>query len=67
MALEIRQFPCLQDNYGFLIRCSETGATACIDTPEADVILKESQTLDWPIRAIWNTHHPSPLGPCRRQ
>lgn len=57
MALEIRQFACLQDNYGFLIRCSETGAVAVIDTPEAEVILEESQTLDWPITAIWNTHH----------
>ncbi|WP_440959923.1 hydroxyacylglutathione hydrolase [Oceanicaulis sp. LC35] len=57
MALEIRQFPCLQDNYGYLIRCSETGETAVIDTPEAAVILEEAQTLDWPISAIWNTHH----------
>lgn len=57
MALEIRQFSCLQDNYGFLIRCSETGEVAVIDTPEAEVILKEAQTLDWPITAIWNTHH----------
>lgn len=57
MALDIRQFPCLQDNYGFLIRCSETGAVAVIDTPEAEVILEESQTLGWPITAIWNTHH----------
>ena len=57
MALEIRQFPCLQDNYGFLVRCSETGAVAVIDTPEAAVILEEAQTLGWPISAIWNTHH----------
>ena len=57
MALEIRQFPCLSDNYGFLIRCSETGETACVDTPEAAVILEEAQTLDWPIRSVWNTHH----------
>ena len=57
MALEIRQFPCLQDNYGFLVRCSETGEVAVIDTPEAEVILEEAQTLGWPISAIWNTHH----------
>lgn len=57
MALEIRQFPCLQDNYGFLVRCSETGAVAVIDTPEAAVILEEAETQGWPITAIWNTHH----------
>lgn len=57
MALEIRQFPCLQDNYGFLVRCSETGDVAVIDTPEAEVILEEAETLGWPITAIWNTHH----------
>ena len=57
MALEIRQFPCLQDNYGFLVRCSETGEVAVIDTPEAAVILEEAQTLGWSITEIWNTHH----------
>ena len=57
MALDVRQFPCLQDNYGYLIRCSETGACAAIDTPDAGEILKEAGALGWEISQIWNTHH----------
>ena len=38
-ALEIYQFPCLSDNYGFLVHDSESGETACIDTPETAPIL----------------------------
>lgn len=57
MALEVRQFPCLQDNYGFLIRCSETGACAAIDTPEPARILEEARAIGWRVTEIWNTHH----------
>ncbi|MFP4518844.1 MAG: hydroxyacylglutathione hydrolase [Oceanicaulis sp.] len=57
MALDVRQFPCLQDNYGYLIRCSETGACAAIDTPEAGKILTEARAMGWEISDIWNTHH----------
>lgn len=57
MALHIRQFACLQDNYGFLIQCSETGACAAIDTPESGRILAEAREAGWTIGAIWNTHH----------
>ena len=32
--LEIRLFPCLNDNYGVLIHDSEAGLTASIDAPE---------------------------------
>ena len=39
--LQIHQFPCLDDNYGFLIHDSESGATAAIDTPDAEEILAE--------------------------
>ena len=38
MPLEIRQFPCLSDNYGYLLRDEATGAVASIDTPDADAI-----------------------------
>ncbi|MGD8340889.1 MAG: hydroxyacylglutathione hydrolase, partial [Gammaproteobacteria bacterium] len=34
--LEIAQFPCLSDNYGFLLHDPESGLTAAIDTPDAD-------------------------------
>jgi hydroxyacylglutathione hydrolase len=57
MSLQVRQFPCLQDNYGFLIRDSETGAVACVDTPDADVILRELEKSGWGrLDLILNTH-----------
>jgi len=34
--LEIHQFPCLDDNYGYLIHDTASGLTATIDTPEVD-------------------------------
>jgi hydroxyacylglutathione hydrolase len=57
MALEIRQFPCLSDNYGYLIRCSETGACAAIDTPDPAVIEAEAEKAGWDLSEVWNTHH----------
>jgi hydroxyacylglutathione hydrolase len=48
MPLEIRQFPCLQDNYGFLIRDSVTGAVGCIDTPDAAVQAKTGCDITGP-------------------
>src|SRR6202042_2959462 len=56
MPLTVRQFPCLSDNYGFLVRDEATGKTACIDTPEASVILKELEVLGWSLDLILNTH-----------
>ncbi len=56
MTLIVRQFPCLSDNYGFLIRDEATGKTACIDTPEAAAILKELKTAGWGLDFILNTH-----------
>jgi hydroxyacylglutathione hydrolase len=56
-ALEIYQFPCLIDNYGFLVHDSESGETACIDTPETAPILAALEKTDWTLTQIWNTHH----------
>ncbi len=56
MAIEIRQFPCLQDNYGFLVRDSLTGKTATIDTPDAEAILRELDVAGWELDIILNTH-----------
>ena len=56
-ALEIYQFPCLSDNYGFLVHDSESGETACIDTPETAPILAALEKTDWTLTQIWNTHH----------
>ena len=54
--LEIHQFPCLQDNYGFLAHDPESGETVAIDTPEASKILEAAAAKGWKITQIWNTH-----------
>lgn len=56
MALTVHQFPCLDDNYGFLVRDMDTGATACIDTPDADRTLGELASHEWKLDVILNTH-----------
>jgi len=61
--LKIHQFPCLNDNYGYLVHDTATGETAAIDTPDADVYLAEAASQGWTISAIWNTHwHPDHAG-----
>jgi hydroxyacylglutathione hydrolase len=63
MALAVHQFPCLSDNYGFLIRDAATGLVACVDTPDASAILRELERLDWRLSLILNTHwHPDHAG-----
>jgi len=61
--LQIHQFPCLSDNYGFLIHDPGSGETATIDTPDADAILAQAAAKGWRITEIWNTHwHPDHAG-----
>jgi hydroxyacylglutathione hydrolase len=61
--IQIHQFPCLEDNYGFLIHDPVSGATATIDTPDADAIMAQAQAKSWTITDIWNTHwHPDHAG-----
>jgi len=63
MPLTVRQFACLEDNYGFLVRDDETGVCACIDTPDADAILREAKAAGWALSFILNTHwHPDHAG-----
>ncbi len=57
MPLYIHQFPCLSDNYGFLVHDSESGETVCIDTPDAEDYLEQAALKGWRITQIWNTHH----------
>jgi hydroxyacylglutathione hydrolase len=52
----VHMFPCLKDNYGFLLHDPDTGETATIDTPEASRILAEAEKQGWKITQIWNTH-----------
>jgi len=62
-ALEIRQFPCLSDNYGFLLHEPTSGETAAVDTPDAEAILAQAEAAGWRITQIWNTHwHPDHAG-----
>lgn len=61
--LEVHQFPCLSDNYGFLLHDSESGETAAIDTPDAGEYLDQAKAKGWTITHIWNTHwHPDHAG-----
>ncbi|MBO9557578.1 MAG: hydroxyacylglutathione hydrolase [Caulobacter sp.] len=63
MSLTVHQFPCLSDNYGFLVRDDATGTTATIDTPDADAILTQLNRLGWTLDLILNTHwHPDHAG-----
>src|SRR5450432_3316840 len=63
MTLTVRQFACLSDNYGFLIRDDATGKTACIDTPDAGAILAQLKAVGWGLDFILNTHwHPDHAG-----
>ena len=61
--LQIHQFPCLSDNYGYLIHDPATGETAAIDTPDAAEYLTQAAAKGWTITQIWNTHwHPDHAG-----
>jgi hydroxyacylglutathione hydrolase len=63
MTLDIRQFPCLSDNYGFLVRDAASGKTACVDTPDAAAILKALEAAGWRLDFVLNTHwHPDHAG-----
>ena len=64
MPLDVRQFACLEDNYGFVIRDQATGKTATIDTPDADAIAAELEKAGWgKLDYIFNTHwHPDHAG-----
>jgi hydroxyacylglutathione hydrolase len=63
MTLAVRQFPCLSDNYGFVIRDEASGKTACIDTPDADAVLAALKEAGWGLDFIFNTHwHPDHAG-----
>lgn len=59
MAAEIILFPCLSDNFGYLIHDPETNTTAAIDAPEAGPILAELERKGWTLTDILVTHHHS--------
>lgn len=55
--LEVHLFPCLSDNYGFLIHDASHDVTAAIDTPEVGPILQALDEKGWHLTHILNTHH----------
>ena len=55
--LEVHQFPCLSDNYGYLIHDPDAGLTATIDTPEVGPINVALKEKGWKLTHILNTHH----------
>jgi hydroxyacylglutathione hydrolase len=63
MTLTVHQFPCLSDNYGFVLRDEASGRTACVDTPDASAVLGALRGLGWGLDLILNTHwHPDHAG-----
>ena len=63
MTLKVHQFPCLSDNYGFLLHDPASGETAAIDTPDGEEYLRQAEAKGWRITQIWNTHwHPDHAG-----
>ncbi|HEV2081360.1 MAG TPA: hydroxyacylglutathione hydrolase [Brevundimonas sp.] len=60
MTLDVRLFPCLSDNYGFLVRDRATGEVAAVDAPDAAAILSDLETSGWGrLDLLLNTHwHP---------
>jgi hydroxyacylglutathione hydrolase len=63
MSIDVHQFACLDDNYGYLIRDQASGLAAAIDTPDADAVLKAVKDTGWTLALILNTHwHPDHAG-----
>jgi hydroxyacylglutathione hydrolase len=57
--LTIHMFPCLADNYGYLLHDDESGETAAVDTPDAAEIALQLDAKGWRLTHIFNTHHHS--------
>jgi hydroxyacylglutathione hydrolase len=57
MAAEVRLFPCLTDNFGYLVHDPQTGATASVDAPEAGPVIKALEREGWTLSDILVTHH----------
>jgi hydroxyacylglutathione hydrolase len=57
MTISIHQYLCLTDNYGALVHDPATGATACVDVPEAGPSLAALAERAWTLTDILITHH----------
>ena len=57
MTITVHQYLCLTDNYGALAHDSVTGATACVDVPEAAPTIEALAERGWTLSDILITHH----------
>jgi len=57
MTLSVITVPCLSDNYAYILRCNETGATAVVDVPDAAPIQAALTAKGWDLDYILITHH----------
>jgi hydroxyacylglutathione hydrolase len=57
MPVETHLFRCRSDNFGVLIRDTETGAVAAIDAPEFSTVEAALQQKGWKLTDILVTHH----------
>ncbi|MCL2715506.1 MAG: hydroxyacylglutathione hydrolase [Alphaproteobacteria bacterium] len=57
MAAVIRVFTCLNDNFGYLVHDSSSGATASIDAPDAAAVIAALEAEGWQLSDILITHH----------
>ncbi|MEL0083598.1 MAG: hydroxyacylglutathione hydrolase family protein, partial [Gammaproteobacteria bacterium] len=56
-SLEVHQFQCLSDNFGYLVHDPVANLTATIDTPEVEAIEAALARKGWSLTHIFNTHH----------
>jgi hydroxyacylglutathione hydrolase len=56
-ALAIRQIPALRDNYVWLVRDPDSGATAAVDPSQAAPVFAMLAETGWRLTHILNTHH----------
>ena len=57
MAMSVYQYLCLADNYGALVHDTTTGATACVDAPEAGPTFAALAERGWNLSDVLLTHH----------
>jgi hydroxyacylglutathione hydrolase len=57
MTMSVHQYLCLADNYGALVHDSVTGATACVDVPEAGPSFAALAERGWSLSDVLITHH----------
>jgi hydroxyacylglutathione hydrolase len=55
--LEIRQLKALRDNYVYLLRDPETGATGAVDPSEPGPVFAALAETGWRLTHVLNTHH----------